>query len=108
MRGQRARIDDIREAILSREHERVEARLRDRSGPEQELSLLLRDLAFGGDRERAALGVKWADRALALLDAYEREHAARAGSTTEIDTRSIPEMSGTEPGTAGDAMASRR
>ena len=68
------RIDDIRKAILSREHERVEARLRGRSGPEQELSLLLRDLAYGGDRERAVLEVEWADRALALLDAYERDH----------------------------------
>jgi PadR family transcriptional regulator, regulatory protein AphA len=79
---QRARIDDIRHGILSREHERVETRLRGRSAPEQELSLLLRDLAYGGDRERAALEVKWANRALALLDAYEREHVARAGDGT--------------------------
>jgi PadR family transcriptional regulator, regulatory protein AphA len=59
-RRRRARIYDIRQAILSREHERVETRLRGRSCPVQELSLLLRDLAYGGDRERAALEVKWA------------------------------------------------
>jgi PadR family transcriptional regulator, regulatory protein AphA len=88
---QRAQIDDVRQAILSRAHERVETRLRGRSGPEQELSLLLRDLAYSGDRERAAHEVDWADRALALLDAYEQEHIARAGPTVDGDGAAWPQ-----------------
>jgi DNA-binding PadR family transcriptional regulator len=88
---QRDQIDDVRQAILSRAHERVETRLIGRSGPEQELSLLLRDLAYSGDRGRAALEVEWADHALALLDAYEQEQIARAGPTIDGDGTASPQ-----------------
>lgn len=65
------RLREILDAIESGEHERINLRLRNRPEETRNLTLGLRVLAYSGDLERAQLEVRWAERALAWLDARE-------------------------------------
>jgi PadR family transcriptional regulator AphA len=67
----REQLVHTRERILARQHERVERRYEGRDPSQQALTLLLRDLAYGGDIERAELEVRWADDALRRLEQHE-------------------------------------
>ena len=78
------RRDQLRgtlDRMLARRHERIERRLEGRSEAQQQLTLLLRDLAYSGDIERAEHEIAWAQDALARLDEYERGAAAPSGPT---------------------------
>lgn len=68
----RTRLLAMRQRIISRQHTRVERRLRELGDGAADLSLLLRDLAYSGDIERAELEIAWADDAIARLDALEQ------------------------------------
>jgi PadR family transcriptional regulator, regulatory protein AphA len=63
--------------IVRHEHERVERRYEGRDPLQQELTLLLRDLAYRGDVARAELEIRWADDALEHLDALERKASVK-------------------------------
>jgi PadR family transcriptional regulator AphA len=71
---ERDRMESLREEIASRRHQRVESRLAGRTESEKALSLTLRELAYGGERDRAALEVRWAERGLELLEEFESRH----------------------------------
>ena len=64
----------ILDRIVEGKHERVQTRLSSMPPRQQALSLLLRELAYGGDIERAELELAWAQRALRALDEYERRY----------------------------------
>jgi PadR family transcriptional regulator AphA len=68
---------DTHSKILARQHERVERRYEGRAPEQQALTLLLRDLAYSGDIERAELEVRWAEAALARLDEHEKSVAKK-------------------------------
>jgi len=63
--------------IVRHEHERVERRYEGRDPLQQELTLLLRDLAYRGDVARAELEIRWAEDALEHLGALERKASAK-------------------------------
>lgn len=67
-------VRPIRDAIAGGEHERVQKRMQGKSPRQQALTLLLRELAYGGDIERAELEIAWAQRGLRALDEYERRY----------------------------------
>jgi PadR family transcriptional regulator AphA len=71
----RARLIAMRDRIISRQHPRVERRLHELGDDRAELSLLLRDLAYSGDIQRAELEIAWADEAIARLDDLVRSPA---------------------------------
>jgi PadR family transcriptional regulator AphA len=78
-RARAEKIRDTRNRILDRKLERVERRIENR--PELgQLTLLLRDLAYGGDLDRAEHEVTWAIDALEQLDRYEASlaHATKS------------------------------
>lgn len=75
----RARVIEMRERILGGSHARVQERLKSKDSTGRAITLLLRDLAYGGDVRRAELEIAWATEALTQLD----ELAAAAGSATE-------------------------
>jgi DNA-binding PadR family transcriptional regulator len=64
-------------SIVDRRHRRVEMRLSGRPPDRQALTLLLRELAYRGDIERAEGEVRWATSALEQLDEHERAFADR-------------------------------
>jgi PadR family transcriptional regulator AphA len=64
----------ILDRIVDGKHERVQKRLSTMPPQQRALTLLLRELAYGGDIERAELEVAWAQRALRALDEYERRY----------------------------------
>jgi PadR family transcriptional regulator AphA len=74
----RERLMETREQMASRRHARVEQRLVGRDPSQQALTLLLRDLAYGGEVERAETEIRWADDALARLDEHERRFNSTA------------------------------
>ena len=63
-----------RDSISEGKHPRVQQRLGGRQPGQQAFTLLLREIAYDGDVERAELEVAWAQRALRALDEYERRH----------------------------------
>ena len=63
-----------RDSISEGKHPRVQQRLSGRQPGQQAFTLLLREIAYDGDVERAELEVAWAQRALRALDEYERRH----------------------------------
>jgi PadR family transcriptional regulator, regulatory protein AphA len=67
------RLAFTKEQMASRLHARVEQRLVGREPSQQAFTMLLRDLAYGGEVERAKTEVAWAEDALERLDRYERE-----------------------------------
>ncbi|WP_127817965.1 PadR family transcriptional regulator [Microbacterium sp. CPCC 204701] len=64
----RAQLIGMRDRILNREHPRVEQRLALKDAQGRELSLFLRDIAYGGDLRRAEGEIAWAKESLARLD----------------------------------------
>jgi DNA-binding PadR family transcriptional regulator len=72
----RERLTQILEAMRTGTHARIAERMRDQSEARQALTLMLRDVAYSGDVERAQLEIDWAQRALTELDRYEAEHGA--------------------------------
>ena len=70
----RDNVRQTRDAIAARAHARVEQRLQQRSPAAQALTLLLRELAYDGDVDRAELEIAWAERALRRLDDFERRY----------------------------------
>jgi len=64
----RAQLIGMRDRILNREHPRVEQRLASKGPQGRELSLYLRDIAYGGDLRRAEGEIAWAQESLARLD----------------------------------------
>ncbi|MGP3534116.1 PadR family transcriptional regulator [Microbacterium sp. RD1] len=78
-RGRRAQVAEMRDRILSGGNSRVQQRLDAKSEAGRELTLLLRDLAYGGDMQRADAEIAWATDALARLDRLAHaEGTARA------------------------------
>jgi PadR family transcriptional regulator, regulatory protein AphA len=75
--ARRRRLLETRERIRSGRHPRIAKRLEGRPKEQQALTLLLRDLAYSGDIERAQLEIEWAEAGLAKLD----EMQARRGGT---------------------------
>lgn len=67
----RERVIEMRERILTGEHPRVLQRIQSKEGVEQVVTLLLRDLAYSGDVQRAELEIAWADESLERLDALK-------------------------------------
>jgi PadR family transcriptional regulator AphA len=67
-------VRETRDAISEGKHPRVEQRLAGRQPSQQAFTLLLRELAYDGDVERAELEIAWAQRALRALEEYERRH----------------------------------
>ncbi len=67
----RARLLQTHQRIVARRHPRVERRLEGLDDSRTKLSLLLRDLAYSGEIQRAELEIAWADDALARLEALE-------------------------------------
>jgi PadR family transcriptional regulator, regulatory protein AphA len=63
--------------IVRHEHERVERRYEGRDPLQQQLTLLLRDLAYRGDVARAELEIRWAEDALEHLGGLERKASAK-------------------------------
>ena len=84
----RASLEEVLDRIVTRTHTRVERRLAGRGPGQQALTILLRDLAYRGDIERAEGEIRWATEALARLEEHERAHggdaagAAPAGEST--------------------------
>jgi PadR family transcriptional regulator, regulatory protein AphA len=76
--ARRRRLLETRERIRSGRHPRIAKRLEGRPKEQQALTLLLRDLAYSGDIERAQLEIQWAEAGLAKLD----EMQARRGGTS--------------------------
>jgi DNA-binding PadR family transcriptional regulator len=70
----RDRVRTVRDSISAGTHERVQLRLTGKPPRQQALTLLLRELAYGGDVERAELEIVWAQRALRAIDEYERRY----------------------------------
>jgi PadR family transcriptional regulator, regulatory protein AphA len=75
--GRRDHLVATRERILAHQHDRVQRRLEGRPAEEQALTLLLRDLAYGGDIERAELEIRWAEEALDRLAEHERSRGGK-------------------------------
>ena len=72
-----AMLTDTLDRIIDRKLDRVERRIEGR--PElQDLTLLLRDLAYGGDIARAELEVSWASEALERLARFTTPVASAA------------------------------
>ncbi|AHH19804.1 transcriptional regulator, PadR-like family [Nocardia nova SH22a] len=65
----RDRLVRMRDRILSGQNARVQERLATKSESDRAMTLLLRDLAYGGDVRRAELEIAWASEALARVDA---------------------------------------
>ena len=63
----RERVIEMRERILSGEHPRVLQRIQSKEGAEQVVTLLVRDLAYSGDVQRAELEIAWANESLKRL-----------------------------------------
>lgn len=66
--ARRAQVIEMRERILSGRNSRVQERLDARNDDERAITVLLRDLAYSGDVQRAELEISWATEALARLD----------------------------------------
>lgn len=75
----RERVIEMRERILKGEHPRVLQRIQSKEGADQVVTLLLRDLAYSGDVQRAELEIEWATEALERLDALQSFSEAPAG-----------------------------
>ena len=73
-----AKLRETRDRIIAREHERVEQRLAGLSPERLDLALLLRDLAYSGDLERAEHEVTWATAALERLEKHAAEFSELA------------------------------
>lgn len=73
--NRRTQLIEMRDRILTGQHARVQKRLDTKSTPDRAVTLLLRDLAYGGDVRRAELEIAWATEALTRLDALPREDA---------------------------------
>jgi DNA-binding PadR family transcriptional regulator len=72
----RERLTQVLEAMRAGAHARIAERIRDKPESQQALTLMLRDLAYSGDVERAQLEIDWAERALTELDRYEATYGA--------------------------------
>ncbi len=72
--NQRDALRPILDSIVDGKHERVQKRMSTMPPKQQAFTLLLRELAYGGDIERAELELAWAQRALRALDEYERRY----------------------------------
>jgi DNA-binding PadR family transcriptional regulator len=75
----------ILDSIAEGTHERVQMRLAGKSPRQQAFTLLLRELAYGGDIERAELEIAWAQRALRALDEYERRYPEVSADRIAVD-----------------------
>ena len=73
----REQLLDTHRSIVRHEHERVERRYEGRDPLQQELTLLLRDLAYRGDIARAELEIRWAEDALEHLETLERKASSK-------------------------------
>lgn len=67
----RERVIEMRERVLTGENPRVLQRIQSKEGAEQVVTLLLRDLAYSGDVQRAELEIAWATESLERLDALK-------------------------------------
>ena len=70
--NRRAQVIEMRDRILFGENARVQQRLDTRSEEDREVTVLLRDLAYGGDVRRAELEMAWARDALARVEELDR------------------------------------
>jgi PadR family transcriptional regulator AphA len=83
----------ILDSIADGRHERVQMRLAGKAPAQQAFTILLRELAYGGDIERAELEIAWAQRALRALDEYVRRYpltdegkaSARSSDSVAVD-----------------------
>jgi len=73
--NRRAQVIEMRGRILFGENARVQQRLEKRSEEDREITVLLRDLAYGGDVQRAELEIAWARAALARVEELDRGQA---------------------------------
>lgn len=79
--NRRAQVVEMRDRILSGQHARVQQRLDAKTESERAVTVLLRDLAYGGDLQRAELEIAWATDALARFD----ELAKKQTESAELD-----------------------
>lgn len=79
-RSRRAQVAEMRDRILSGRHTRVQQRLDSKTESGRELTLFLRDLAYGGDLQRAEGEIAWATDALARLKELTDTDAPAAAS----------------------------
>nr|WP_239063225.1 PadR family transcriptional regulator [Streptomyces sp. SID13031] len=73
----RDQVRQTRDLISAGKHARVQLRVAGRSPAEHAFTLLLREIAYDGDVERAELEIAWAQRALRALDEYERRYRSQ-------------------------------
>ena len=92
-RARRDLVRFTRDKISSGLHDRVQQRLNDKPPRQKALTLLLRELAYDGDVERAELEMAWAQRALRAVAEYERRHGAADDSPVLAGTGS-PQLAG--------------
>jgi PadR family transcriptional regulator AphA len=64
----RARVIEMRDRILCGQHARVQQRMDAKTEPERAVTVLLHDLAQGGEIERAEPEITWATDALARVE----------------------------------------
>lgn len=77
--NRRVQVMEMRDRILSGKHARIQQRLDSKGESERAATLLLRDLAYTGDLQRAELEISWATSALARLDELAAEHGVPVG-----------------------------
>ncbi|WP_405057834.1 PadR family transcriptional regulator [Kribbella sp. NBC_01505] len=70
----RDQVRQTRDLISAGRHARVQRRVAGRTPAQQAFTLLLREIAYDGEVERAELEIAWAQRALRALDEYERRY----------------------------------
>ena len=68
-------LQEFVEVLTSRRHPRIEQRIADAPTPaEKDLTLTVREMAYGGDIRRAELEIEWANSGLAWLDDFEKRY----------------------------------
>lgn len=77
-------LQEFVEVLTGRQHPRIEQRIAAASTPaRKEIILAVREMAYGGDIQRAELEIAWATNCLAWLDEFERRHGLGETSSSE-------------------------
>ncbi|MFE9926176.1 PadR family transcriptional regulator [Streptomyces sp. NPDC005774] len=82
--ARRKNIQDFVDVMRSRQHPRIEQRIADApTEVQKELVLALREMAYGGDLQRAESEIAWAVNCLTWLDEFERQHGLTEARSSE-------------------------
>lgn len=93
-RSRQESLADFLESLRSRQHPRIEQRIADAPTPAaQELTLAVREMAYGGDMKRAELEIAWAQECLAWLNDFEERHNVSEDGLLAIPASNEPALS---------------